>query len=339
MRKKSRFLREAEWRILPFFLLALALAVREHLTLCAAFAVLALSGMSAGFCGGVASYRFERPGARYIRIKNKFFRKILVFPFHIRQDFSTDEQDERANLVGLVLGIMNLFLLFACLFLLCLFPISGAFIVMPVSNLYTSLTGCVFLGFWFAFAHQLKKREAETEKGPKRKPLESIKRYFSLLFRRAEKGKLPLKYRVCRALFCASLVLDAVAILALCCFGGDDSVRGLCVCGVLVFGLLTLLLAAVCFWLGSQEATVAEWEWRDELRRSLRELAVRRQEKSGQKRKYWYRPDQIPAIEERVKEHGVGTELRYAEGEGRILSFSVVVREDERVVFCGLFLR
>lgn len=72
-------------------------------------------------CSAISSYRLNNPSAKYIEIKNDFIRKMLVRPFRLGRDYSAAEDDNRINLIGLVLHIINAFL-FICFETLLFLP-------------------------------------------------------------------------------------------------------------------------------------------------------------------------------------------------------------------------
>jgi hypothetical protein len=82
-------------------------------------------------------------------------------------------------------------------------------------------------------------------------------------------------------------------------------------------------------------------EWRHSLREALWGLSVRKYVKSGKKRKYWYRPDQLEKIQALVDEAPAALSLKVAYKEGAAASFTVVEDDEgkERVFFRGFFLR
>ena len=69
------------------------------------------------YCAWISSYRFENPNAKYIRIKNKFIRKIFVRPCSVGKIEFAGKSDDRINIIGFVLNIINvsLFVLFEIL--------------------------------------------------------------------------------------------------------------------------------------------------------------------------------------------------------------------------------
>jgi hypothetical protein len=59
------------------------------------------------YCAAIASYRFVKPTAKYVEIKNKVIRKILVRPFYYGEVASASQHDDRTNVIGLVLHMIN----------------------------------------------------------------------------------------------------------------------------------------------------------------------------------------------------------------------------------------
>ena len=76
------------------------------------------------YCAWISSYRFKNPSAKYIKIKNKFIRKMFVRPCSVGGFEFTGKSDDRINIIGLVLNILNTLLLVLFEVLLFLPPIS-----------------------------------------------------------------------------------------------------------------------------------------------------------------------------------------------------------------------
>ena len=76
------------------------------------------------YCACISSYRFKNPSAKYIKIKNKFIRKMFVRPCSVGGIEFTGKSDDRTNIIGLVLNILNTLLLVLFEVLLFLPPIS-----------------------------------------------------------------------------------------------------------------------------------------------------------------------------------------------------------------------
>ena len=76
------------------------------------------------YCAWISSYRFKNPNAKYIEIKNKFIRKMFVRPCSVGGIEFTGKSDDRTNIIGLVLNILNTLLLVLFEVLLFLPPIS-----------------------------------------------------------------------------------------------------------------------------------------------------------------------------------------------------------------------
>lgn len=76
------------------------------------------------YCAWISSYRFKNPSAKYIKIKNKFIRKMFVRPCSVGGIEFTGKSDDRTNIIGLVLNILNTLLLVLFEVLLFLPPIS-----------------------------------------------------------------------------------------------------------------------------------------------------------------------------------------------------------------------
>ena len=75
------------------------------------------------FCAFIASYRFGNPEARYIRIKNPVIRWLFVRPYAVGGVPFAGRSDDRANVIGLVLNILNTVLFVSFEILLFMPPI------------------------------------------------------------------------------------------------------------------------------------------------------------------------------------------------------------------------
>jgi hypothetical protein len=162
-------------------------------------------------CAWIASYRFKNPSAKYIKIKNQFIRKIFIRPCSVGGVEFSDKSDNRTNIIGLVLNIVNILLL--VLFEVLLFipkipckPYLFTFVVGTRPRNYTHLglelhsfneiipaeasrsfavvTALIFLAFVILFERQLKEHrrriERNTKKTPRQKPFEKIEWYYPL---------------------------------------------------------------------------------------------------------------------------------------------------------------
>ena len=165
------------------------------------------------YCAWISSYRFKNPSAKYIKIKNKFIRKMFIRPCSVGGIEFTGKSDDRTNIIGLVLNILNtlLFVLFEVLIFLP--PISCetyyfTFVVgtrprnyehlgfelhsfneiIPAegSRAFAVATALIFLVFVVLFERQLKehrqKIKKRTAKTPRKKPFKEIEWYSPLYF-------------------------------------------------------------------------------------------------------------------------------------------------------------
>ena len=165
------------------------------------------------YCAWISSYRFKNPSAKYIKIKNKFIRKMFIRPCSVGGIEFTGKSDDRTNIIGLVLNILNtlLFVLFEVLIFLP--PISCetyyfTFVVgarprnyehlgfelhsfneiIPAegSRAFAVATALIFLVFVVLFERQLKehrqKIKKRTAKIPRKKPFKEIEWYSPLYF-------------------------------------------------------------------------------------------------------------------------------------------------------------
>lgn len=155
----------------------------------------------------ISSYRFENPNAKYIEIKNKTLKRLLVRPFSAGGFSSTIERDNRINIVGLVLHAVNALLFVGFEIFLLLPPIPcetyiytavlsagrysrhKTFIEIPLNSLnevivgeasqYFALAVCIiFLAFYGIFERKVNKMTGRKEKPVKK--LENIEWYFPL---------------------------------------------------------------------------------------------------------------------------------------------------------------
>ncbi len=163
---------------------------------------------------------------------------------------------------------------------------------------------------------------------------------------------MPRRYKIYYAIVYAAVALDVCAIAAMFYLTVanpfptlfDDF--GLFV----VLGFLAILgisAALACVFEGRAQkiafdtALDHEIEWRHSLREALWGLSVRKYAKSGKKRKYWYRPDQLDEIRALLDERPAKLSLQVVHKEGRAASFTIIEDDEgkERVFFRGIFLR
>jgi len=111
-----------------FALLALYISVffgaRNYARIFIALTTLAWHILANIYCAWISSYRFKNPSAKYIKIKNKFIRKMFVRPCSVGGIEFTGKSDDRTNIIGLVLNILNTLLLVLFEVLLFIPPIS-----------------------------------------------------------------------------------------------------------------------------------------------------------------------------------------------------------------------
>lgn len=185
--------------------------VKNQTRIFIAFTTLAWHILANIFCAWISSYRFKSPAAKYIKIKNKFIRKIFVRPCSVGGIEFADESDDRTNIIGLVLNILNTLLLLLFEVLLFIPPVSCetyhfTFVVGTRPHNYTHLgfelhsfneiipaeasrafavvTALVLLVFVGLFEHQLKehrkKHEKNTTKTSRKKPFKKNKWHYTL---------------------------------------------------------------------------------------------------------------------------------------------------------------
>lgn len=169
------------------------------------------------YCSWISSYRFKNPKAKYIKIKNKFIRKIFVRPCSVGGIEFTGESDDRTNIIGLVLNIFNtlLLVLFEVFLFMPRIPSETYYFTFVIgtrprnyddlvfelhsfneiipaegSRAFAVATVIIFLVFVALFEHQLKKehRRKIERNAAKTPPLKAFKKtewysplYFSLV--------------------------------------------------------------------------------------------------------------------------------------------------------------
>ena len=163
------------------------------------------------YCAWISSYRFKNPNAKYIEIKNKIIRKIFVRPISVGGVEFASKSDDRTNIIGLVLNILNTFFLVLFEILLFMPPIPCetyyySFVVgtrprnyehlgfelhsfneiIPAegSRAFAVATALILLGFVVLFERQLKehrqKIKKRTAKTPRKKPFKKTEWYSPL---------------------------------------------------------------------------------------------------------------------------------------------------------------
>ena len=107
-----------------FVLLALyisvLISVRNYTKIFIAFLTLFWHALANFYCASISSFRFSESDKHYIEIKNKFVRKIFMRPISIGGIETTSKTDNRTNIIGFILNIINivLFVSFEVLLLL-----------------------------------------------------------------------------------------------------------------------------------------------------------------------------------------------------------------------------
>ena len=90
-----------------FLCVALSFFGGQSTTVFIALWMLGWHALANAYCAAIASYRFVKPTAKYVEIKNKVIRKILVRPFYYGEVASASQHDDRTNVIGLVLHMVN----------------------------------------------------------------------------------------------------------------------------------------------------------------------------------------------------------------------------------------
>lgn len=253
---------------------------KNHTRIFIAFTTFAWHILANIYCAWISSYRFKNPAAKYIKIKNKFIRKIFVRPCSVGGIEFADESDDRTNIIGLVLNILNTLLLLLFEVLLFIPPIScetyhftfvvgthprnythlgfelhsfNEIIPAEASRAFAVMTALMLLVFVGLFEHQLKEHRKKNDKNTTKTP-----------------HKKPFKKN----------------------------------------------------------------EWHYPLYMTLVDISVR---KNHKKQKFWYNKDQLEQIESLVKAASENAELKLITKENKTVSFTVVDKTNNSVIFKGLF--
>lgn len=96
------------------------ISVRNYAKIFIAFLTLGWHALANFYCASISSFRFSESEKHYIEIKNKFVRKIFMRPISIEGIETTSKTDNRTNIIGFILNIINtiLFVSFEVLLLL-----------------------------------------------------------------------------------------------------------------------------------------------------------------------------------------------------------------------------
>ncbi|MBE6645237.1 MAG: hypothetical protein E7612_07685 [Ruminococcaceae bacterium] len=184
---------------------------KNHTRVFIALTTLAWHILANIYCSWISSYRFKNPATKYIKIKNKFIRKIFVRPCSVGGIEFADKSDDRINIIGLILNILNTLLLvsFEVLIFMPSIPCETyhfTFVVGTRPRNYTYLgielhsfneiipaeasrafavaTALILLVFVGLFEHQLKEHRRKyarnTAKTPRKKPFKKTAWYHPL---------------------------------------------------------------------------------------------------------------------------------------------------------------
>ena len=94
------------WVLVALFISGLV-SVRDRMPVFLAFLAVGWHSLTQLVCAGIASYRFKNPNAKYIGIKSRFLKALLVRPVSVGGVLFADKKDTRTNVPGLVLSILN----------------------------------------------------------------------------------------------------------------------------------------------------------------------------------------------------------------------------------------
>ena len=107
--------------IILAFYVSILISVRNYTKIFIAFLTLFWHALANFYCASISSFRFSESDKHYIEIKNKFVRKIFMRPISIEGVETTSKSDNRTNIIGFVLNIINI-VLFVSFELLLLLP-------------------------------------------------------------------------------------------------------------------------------------------------------------------------------------------------------------------------
>ena len=184
-----------------FVLLALyisvLISVRNYTKIFIAFLTLFWHAFANFCCASISSFRFSESDKHYIEIKNKFVRKIFMRPISIGGVETTSKTDNRTNIIGFILNIINIVLFVSFEVLLLLPEIScepytflmvigtrprgyehlefilhsfNEIIPAEGARAYSVIMVPVFLAFVLIFEHKIKKHRESLERRTKKTP-------------------------------------------------------------------------------------------------------------------------------------------------------------------------
>lgn len=191
--------------------ISVLISVRNYTTIFIALLTLAWHIVANMYCAWISSYRFKNPAAKYIEIKNKFIRKIFVRPISVGGVDFASKGDNRTNIIGLVLNIINtlLFVSFEILLFMPKIPCDpyvftftvgtrprnythlnfelhsfNEIIPAEASRVFVLVMSLVFMVFVVLFERQLKEHRQKigrnTVKTPCQKPLKKVEWHYPL---------------------------------------------------------------------------------------------------------------------------------------------------------------
>ncbi len=103
--------------------LSLLIGTKNNTAVLMAFLILGCHAIVNFYCAVISSYRFKNPTTRYIEIKNKVIKKLLVRTIPMGDACSIGKGDNRINIIGLILHIINTLLFISFEIFLILPPI------------------------------------------------------------------------------------------------------------------------------------------------------------------------------------------------------------------------
>ncbi len=192
------------------------ISVRNYTKIFIAFLTLGCHALANFYCASISSFRFSESEKHYIEIKNKFVRKIFMRPISIEGIETTSKTDNRTNIIGFILNIINIVLFVSFEVLLLLPEIScepytfllvigtrprnyehleltldslNEIIPAEGARAYAFILVPIFLAFVIIFNRKIKKHRESLERRTKKTPplyKQSPNRSIKKLIKRAE---------------------------------------------------------------------------------------------------------------------------------------------------------
>ena len=183
--------------VLLAFYVSILISVRNYTKIFIAFLTLLWHALANFYCAAISSFRFSESEKHYFEIKNSFVRKIFVRPISIGGVETTSKSDNRTNIIGFILNIINIVLFVSFEVLLLLPKIScepytfllvigtrprnyehlefilhsfNEIIPAEGARTYAFILVPIFLVFVLIFEHKIKKHRESLERRTKKTP-------------------------------------------------------------------------------------------------------------------------------------------------------------------------